>query len=192
MIGRRVVGVSSAVGLALSAVVATPGPASAAVETLVTFDGFDAPSGFSETGPLRNQYSAKGVRFRGPNATDGGAVLDKDGGWPVSPVSGENWLAFNPEATMSNGGTPVGPQKMIFDRRQNVVRILVNQSGSDSVVFTLVGKRGDRTVARSVFSTNNANWETLRVSNRRGMSAVVLKTTDSGPWLADNLFFKRN
>lgn len=192
MKGRRVVGVSSAVGLALSAVAAAPGPASAAVETLVTFDNFEAPSGFAETGPLRNRYAAKGVRFRGANATDGGAVLNKDGGWPVTPVSGDNWLAFNPDAPMSNGGTPVGPQKMIFERRQKVVRILVNQSGSDSVVFTLVGKRGGKTVARSVFSTNNSDWQKLRVSNRRGIRAVVLKTTDSGPWLADNLFFKRN
>ncbi|HEY6866638.1 MAG TPA: hypothetical protein VI792_05230, partial [Candidatus Eisenbacteria bacterium] len=79
---------------------------------LVFIDFDDAPQQclFMGTGPLRDAYQSLGVRFSGPGALDGGAILDQCGNFGVNGYSPPNFVAFNAGATMANGGVPIGPE----------------------------------------------------------------------------------
>ncbi|HUR26746.1 MAG TPA: hypothetical protein VM509_01055, partial [Planctomycetota bacterium] len=94
-----------------------------------------APCVFSSGIPLREEFAALGVHFSGPSALDGGAVLDQCGGFGFNGHSGTNFLAFNSNAQMSNGGRPILPEEIRFDQRCMQASIWVGSQSA--VVFTL-------------------------------------------------------
>lgn len=166
-------------------------PAQAAV-TVLDFDY--GPSGepctFNETTPLREQYAGFGIHFRGPNATDGGAVVNTCGNWGVSPHSGERFIGFAPDGTLSNGGTPIGPETIRFDSLKSVVQIYVSQSGFavGTAKFTMVARRGGKVVKTASVTTTTSDWARLRISAPRGIGKVTLRASDPDrAWLADDL-----
>ena len=76
---------------------------------VITFDELGTqPAGFFLVEPLRNEYA--GLRFSGPSALDGGAILDQDGNFGIEARSGRNFLAFNrgDSVLMANGGRQIG------------------------------------------------------------------------------------
>jgi hypothetical protein len=84
------------------------------LNVFINFDDVVAPCSFSQQNPLRNEYQALGVVFEGPAPLDGGAILDECGNFGVNGHSSPNFLAFNCNAGMANGGTPRSPETLIF------------------------------------------------------------------------------
>jgi len=87
-----------------------------------------ARCGFSQTTALRDLYSSLGVTFAGAAPNDGGAILDECGSFGVPALSGDNFLAFNRNAQMQDGGIPTDPQIIIFDPAASVVSIWVSST----------------------------------------------------------------
>jgi hypothetical protein len=80
----------------------------------INFDDDTAPDAFMDTTRLLDQYAGWGVNFEGPGGNDGGAVLN-DSIWSITGHSSPNFLAFNASSTLSDGGTPIGPETVRFD-----------------------------------------------------------------------------
>jgi hypothetical protein len=176
--------------LTATALLLPSSPASAA-NIKVNFDGGTpgAPCAFAATTPLRDKYAGLGIRFKGQNALDGGAILDDCSFFGVAPRSGLRFLAFNESLTMANGGVPTGPQRIVFDTKKQLVKIYVSKgSGAGTAQFTLLGKRGGTTVRRATVVTSTPDWSLLNVKAARGIKSAVLKAdTPSGYWVADDL-----
>ena len=91
--------------------------------TVIDFDDSAEPCGFSETTALRNKYSAQGVVFSGPAALDGGAILNECSFFAVTGHSPPNFLAFNINGFMFDGGIPRGPETLVFDPPVSYVQV---------------------------------------------------------------------
>lgn len=98
-------------------------------DVLIDFDDVEAPCSFSDQYPLGDEYVDLGVEFAGPAEGDGGAILNECGNFGVSGHSAPNFVAFNWDATMANGGTPTGSEYIYFTEPVNYVSVLVG-SGS--------------------------------------------------------------
>jgi hypothetical protein len=85
----------------------------------------NAPIFFSQTTHLSELYAPLGVHFAGPGGNDGGAILDQGSNFGVPALSGPNFLAFNrlPQAVMADGGHPIDPETISFDKPQATVSI---------------------------------------------------------------------
>ena len=101
------------------------GSAGVARATDIDFE-LGAQNNFINTVALSNEYAGQGVVFSGPATGSGGAVLSVFGGFGVTPRSGMDFLAFNSGAILLNGGTPTGPETMVFSSPQTSVRIYVS------------------------------------------------------------------
>ena len=195
---RQVCAATASSALALTAVLVNTSPASATITKRVSFDETSgAPTDFQHAAPLRERYAGKGIHFKGPSSTDGGALIDEDGSWAAPPRSGDQFLAFNAASAggMTNGGSPIGPETISFDRLQNVVSIYVYQGGFNvgTATFTMVAKRAGNTVDTAEVTTTTEDWALLRVSAPRGIRKVVLNADDpDDAWAADDLTIKRN
>src|SRR5262245_61100546 len=111
-----------------------PGPAAstAATEVLVDFDDRFAPGAYGGTVPLRDEYLARGVQFRGGTGTDGGIVLSYLANFFVTGYSGANFLTFNGAV-----GTTIPfpyivalPERILFTEAVGVVSIRVGSGSS--------------------------------------------------------------
>lgn len=166
------------------------GPAQAAGITYISFEDVDLSCQFAGEAPLRGRYAA--AKFSGPSSTDGGAVLDSCSGFGVSPRTGSRFLAFNSAlpAVMSNGGTPVGPERITFPTRQKKVTVWVSQGGSPgTATFKMVARRGTTVVRTATATTTTSAWLELTVGHRRGISSVTVNATadPNGQWVLDDL-----
>ena len=119
---------------------ATAAPSPDAQATLINFDDVAAPTGFSDTQALRNQYAGSGLIFSAPG-NDGGARLDEGGVFAVTGYSPPNFLAFNAEAFYLNGGIPRTPETLTFAVPMTGVQFKAG-SGFDSG-FTLTAEAFD-------------------------------------------------
>lgn len=108
----------------------TPAPA-ATGNVVINFDDQAQPFLFFDTVALRDEYAALGVTFSGAGPLDGGAILDQASSFSVSGYSAPNFLAFNCEATLSDGGHPDAPETLTFSSLVSFVRINVG-SGLDT------------------------------------------------------------
>ncbi|WP_148574911.1 hypothetical protein [Nocardioides caldifontis] len=195
--GRRIA--AALVTATAGAAVVVPVPSASAAEIRVNFDGGTpgAPCNFVSTAPLRNQYAGVGIRFRGPSALDGGAVLDTCANFGgVNPRSGLRFLAFNAFAgPMTNGGTPRGPEHILFNKRMKKVSIWVSQGGGvlGTPTFKLVGKRNGNTIRTATATTNTADWVKLTINQKKGFDKAVLSVTGdpNRAWVADDLVVRR-
>jgi hypothetical protein len=107
-------------------VVESPAPSSLpAGATFINFDDDSAPCLFRDTVRLTDKYVGLGVIFEGPGGNDGGAILNECGNFGVSGHSSPNFLAFNRDATMSDGGVPRTPETMHFNPPVSEVQLLV-------------------------------------------------------------------
>jgi hypothetical protein len=100
-----------------------------------------APCFFFQTIPVPPTFFKRyGFVLKGPNASDGGAILNECAGFLVTGHSSPNFLAFNCISTMSNGGTPFLPEKIIFTTPVSGVSLKVGSGGigdvGQSVTFT--------------------------------------------------------
>jgi PKD repeat protein len=155
---------------------------------VINFDEAAAPRFFAETTPLRDEYAHLGITFAGPNANDGGAILNDSTWWPGSGHSPPNILGFNVDATMSNGGTPQGPQTMLFAPPISALSMLAAGDSAGSATLDAFDG-GDNLVESSTIELTTAGV-TLSVSGHGIERAVVSFTTPH--LLLDDLTFSPN
>ena len=145
---------------------------------LINFDDLTASSFFvGSDGPLRNRYADQGVRFTGPAANDGGAILDINT-FGVNGQSGLNALAFNTGVTYApaqGGGMAGGPETITFDRPISTATVNTGQGAGGTA--TLTAFRGS-TVVGSAFRTSTATLAPLIV-NGEHITKLTLSFTGS-------------
>lgn len=135
--------------------------------------------------PLRDEYAAYGVHFRGATATTGGAILHQCSNFGVSPRSGVHFLAFNSSTYAS------APERVHFDALQSRVRLHVangNHEPTDAARFRLIAKRNGTVRAVTEVTTTNRGYVELRVGARAGIDTVVLRSPEAG-FVVDDLTF---
>ncbi len=80
-----------------------------------------------------------GVKFRGVGTLNGGAILDECSNFGVTGYSPPNFLAFNCGATMSDGGIPLLPEKIIFQTEVTGLSLKLGSAGDVGETVKLVG-----------------------------------------------------
>jgi hypothetical protein len=155
-------------------------------DVFINFDDVAAPCGFSETNPLRDAYAAFGVTFSGPAALDGGAILNECGNFGVSGYSSPNFLAFNCEVYMANGGLALGPETLDFSEPMGYVSILAAAGTYAGSPISMVAYDAAGAIITSVSMTLMPNAQLLGVSGC-GIVRVVI----DGPcvFVLDDLAF---
>lgn len=111
--------------------------ASFPAEVLIDFDNEPVICVFRETLPLRDQYLSLGVRFRGPDALSGGAVLGSCSNFDVTGFSLTNFLAFNSLADFEGGGVPATPETLQFVGPVSAVSVLAGSAAQAGALVQL-------------------------------------------------------
>lgn len=168
-------------GMAAAAIGLAGGRAAAQSES-INFDDQNEPCNFAQTSPLRDRYSGQGVAFAGPGNLDGGAILDQCGNFGVPARSGENFLAFNRNARMNNGGVPRDPETLNFSRPASQVSIWVAGGIGDGNFRMEAFNSGGQLIAQEEVRTRD--WAELKVI-AGGIARVVI--TETG--VAQHQFF---
>ncbi len=178
-------------GLIVGATLAmmTCGHATVAHAVTITFDEFGpAPSDFSQTGPLRNEFANFGVRFQGPDASSGGAVLNQSGGFGVNARSGTNFLAFNRTSTLNTGGFATDPETILFDNALSSVSIFA--AGGDSVdMFTLSAFDINNVLLGTSTTTSQQFSQLSFTAAMNNIRRVTLQQTGNNLFVYDDLEF---
>ena len=98
-------------------------------EVLIDFDDVSAQCVFAQTTALRDAHLPLGVRFIGPDALGGGAILNSCSNFSVTGFSGSNFLAFNAVAiSLMDGGVPATPETLRFVSPVSAVSVLAGSS----------------------------------------------------------------
>jgi hypothetical protein len=101
----------------------------------IDFDDWAAPCNFGSTVALTTEYSGLGVVFSGPGGNDGGAILDECGNFNVTGYSPPNFLAFNINSVLSNGGIPRGPETLTFSVSVDTVAINAGHGSAGTITL---------------------------------------------------------
>jgi hypothetical protein len=151
-----------------------------AVDIRIDFDGVAAPGLFINANPLRDEYASLGVRFRGLEANDGGAILNASAAnFGVPAYSGQNVLGFNSLATMANGGVPRQPEFILFDDLWMTVTIYGSStSGLDHFIIRAYDGSGAMVVEEQEYSQRQ--WIPLSVTWAQGIKKVEVTRLENG------------
>ena len=133
--------------VALAGLVLAPAAAAAGTRT-INFDDVTAPCNFGLTAPLTTQYQAQGVTFAGPQAGEGGAILNECGGFGVTGHSVPNFLAFN------TTGYAKPPETVTF--ATPAYSVAIKAGTNTSAVGTLTAFDGTTVVAESTLAETSA------------------------------------
>lgn len=184
--------IANRMSIFLTVAILSVGPATHG-QILITFDTdaqgnpLTAPPDFGDTTHLTTLYSSLGVTFSGPGGNDGGAILNQAGNFGINPLSGENFLAFNRSAPMSDRGTPQGPETITFSTTQSSVSIYA-AGGYTTGVFTMTAYDGSNNELGTDTVASYNTWDLLSIS-ATGIASVVLTETTSTIGVYDNLSF---
>lgn len=127
------------------------------------------PCFFSQTAPLyKKWYGHWNVKFVGPSKIDGGAVLDECGNFGVTNHSPDNFLAFNCNSSMANGGVPTLPLKMVFNPPVSSVSFRIGSGGSAGQDVAIVAKAGKKTVDSAIVTLQT----TMPIVNLSGSKPI--------------------
>ena len=163
----------------------------------INFDGVTAPCTFAESDAVRDEFQQFGVRFEGPSADDGGALLNIDGGTcsnQFTGIEGEsptNVMAFDDSATLMDGGTPTQPEGIIFTQPVSMVSMdVANESGGSISIdcFDSQATDGSGNSLGSDSVNASSTMQTLSVS-ASGIQSCRLSYSGSGAVL-DNIQFQ--
>lgn len=152
---------------------------------LINFDDSSAPCTFAEAIALTGEYEDQGVLFSGPSEKNGGATLDECSGLSVSGYSSPNFLAFNPQATLFDGGIPTGPERITFTAGADYVQIDAGSVGSNFIVMTAYDAQDN--YLGSDFLIIEPEMKTMSI-DARGISYVIIDTPADNHVL-DNLAY---
>lgn len=105
---------------------------------VINFDSVSAPSLFNQTSALG---SVGTVKFDGSSTApkNGGAILNSGSSFGVSGFSAPNFLAFNCNAQLSNGGKPNIPEIVVFPTTVKDVRIRAGSGTGAGKTLKLFG-----------------------------------------------------
>ncbi len=148
------------------------GVTSGASATLIDFEGTGAPNVFAETIALRDLYAGLGVNFDGPGPLDGGAILNEAGNFGVLAFSGTDFLAFNRDSKLMDGGIPRDPEEILFDDLQASVSIYA--AGGDGVGTFRMDAYDQLNQLVDTDTVGGQDWVQLLVSHPGGIGRVVL------------------
>ena len=170
-----------------SAPAAEPGAiiAPPAGATVINFDDLTAPCLFVDSpGPLTSHYSSLGVNFSGPAQGSGGFILNECSNFGVTGHSAPNFLAFNTEIRLPNGGIPAGPETIVF--ADSVASVQINVGQTDAGTITLACFTGSSPAGTSTV-IGKASLTTLSVSGP-GITSCTLSFSGTA-LVADDLAF---
>jgi hypothetical protein len=157
--------------------------AAAPAQVAISFEELgQQPPTFASTVPLTNQIA--GATFGGPSALDGGAILDQAGNFGVNPLSGTHFLAFNRNASMSNGGLAADPETITFAPASNDVSIWA-AGGFSTDMFTMTAFNASGAVV-GMAQVVTQGWAQLRVQ-APGIVRVELVQSGDFAWVYDDL-----
>lgn len=116
---------------------------------LINFDAAAAPNLFISTTSL---LSVGTVQFNGSSTAtlDGGAILDQSSNFAVTGQSAPNFLAFNCETTMADGGIPRLPEVVRFASEVSQVSLKIGSGldvGSKVTLFGIGSQGVEKKVA---------------------------------------------
>ncbi|MCH8880031.1 MAG: hypothetical protein IID34_09125 [Planctomycetes bacterium] len=155
---------------------------------LIDFDDVFAPCSFSNTVHLTDAYAPQGILFDGPGGNDGGAILHECGNFGVSGHSFPNFLAFNANAILMDGGIAQDPETLHFDFPVSQVEIYAG-AGFDGVGEQINLEAFD--VANSLIDSDtitlSPTMSPLNVSGIGIVKAVV--TSVASAFVLDDLSF---
>ena len=150
-----------------------------------------APSLFINTTALTTLYSSLGVTFGGPVVLHGGAILDQNGNFGVNARSGRNFLAFNENAVMSDGGVPRDPETLLFSTLVTDISIYASGGFFASAFLLQAFDAGNILVASDTVSPASGTYGQLSVSYLGGIARVTLTETSGDPsFVYDDLEFE--
>jgi hypothetical protein len=119
----------------------------------IDFDDGTQPCNFVSTVAITTEYSALGVVFTGPGGNDGGAILDECGNFTATGYSPPNFLAFNVNSSLSNGGIPRGPETLTFSQPVTTVAIRGGHGSSGSITLECFNGAGATVGSQTVAGT---------------------------------------
>lgn len=152
-------------------------------------DPIIAPGGFSKTTALRDLYAPWGVHFSAPTGQrDGGGILNQIGNFGVPAHSGENFLAFNNQATYSDGGTAQGPQRVDFDAPVSFVSLWA-AGGFDTEDFFMAAFDSDDVFLGEV-AVSTQDYAELRIDADNISWILFAGKNGDGAWVVDDLSFQ--
>ena len=181
----------------LSAVVVAVAAGAGHGETAIDFEsdaggGFlVAPVGFNNATALRDDFAALGVRFKGPNSQDGGALLDELSDLGIEARSGNNFIAFdNATNNLADGGSALGPITLIFDPPVTAASIHAS-GGPIQGVFTIQAFNQGSFVGLGQTLSQPNEYAELAISGPIGGSLDTLRIASSASnvWFLDDLSF---
>ncbi|MEJ6481636.1 PEP-CTERM sorting domain-containing protein [Nostoc punctiforme UO1] len=174
----------------------TLGTVSTAQAGLINFDT-DANANsingllFIDSTSLTDLYAPLGVNFSGPGQLSGGSIANQSGNFGVSALSGSNFLAFNRDAILSNGGVPTDPETISFANVISDFSIFAS-GGYESNTFQLqVFDINNLLLGASTINTAVGEWGQLNFSSSLGNISQVILTGIGGDnaFVYDNLSF---
>jgi V8-like Glu-specific endopeptidase len=142
--------------------------------TLIDFDDDYAVCAFELTTRLTTRYAEQGVIFEGPGGRDGGAVLNTCANLGISGHSGDNVLAFNSAASLSDGGVPQGPQTLRFPSPVSSIQVMA-ASPTGSGDLTVAAYRGAVQVASRTIPLSSTMAPVLVLGG--GITHAVITST---------------
>ena len=158
-----------------------------AAQTTIDFDNLTPGCNFIGENALSTEYLAQGVEFQGPGGLDGGAVLDECGNFGVSGHSSPNFLAFNTGSGLASGGTPAGPETLLFTPAATYVSFLGGSASAGTVTATAYDASGIQ-VDQDVIATGS----TLSLFELNGAIAEVVISFSGSVLVVDDLYFEAN
>ncbi len=148
----------------------------------INFDELSAPQLFGETTRLTETYAYSGIHFEGPGDNDGGAVI-QDSTWGISGHSSPNFLAFNAGSTLSDGGTPTGPETVLFD--EPIVFFEAAFGSSSGGDITLRAYNAADSPIHMITQTVGPAVQRMRVMGS-GIKKVIVSCT-ANAWIMDDI-----
>jgi hypothetical protein len=156
----------------------------------IDFDDWPAPNYFIHAMPLRHEYWPAGVDFAGPGPLDGGAILNEASSFGVTGHSPPNFLAFNCEACLCNGGVPQCPEEIIFLVPTESVAALVGSGYAVGQALTMTAYSDNGELLDSdtvVLSATMTEIVVESLSHAASIARVVI--SGSGCWVLDDLVY---
>jgi hypothetical protein len=151
----------------------------------IDFDDQEEPCGFASTTRLTDRYAALGVIFEGPGGNDGGAILDECGNFSVSGQSSPNFLAFNSNSQLEDGGVPRGPETIWFQTAVSEVQINAGSNSGAGQSITMEAFDAGSNLVASATITLASNLQPIKVSAERIVRVVI--STDATVFVLDDL-----
>ena len=148
------------------------------------------PPLFAGTTALTNAYAGLGVTFSGPGGNDGGAILDQSSGFGVNAHSGTDFLAFNTDSMLSDGGVPRGPETILFGAPVSNVGLWVGGEPSGSTYTLEAFDASNNSLGSAIVMPSSGQWSQLSIDTTN-ISRLVL-SFDRSYAVVDDLTWNGN